>query len=278
MAVVVDVADRHAMPVASFHPGDARSVGDVGKRAVAPVAEQPIARVRPRGIGREGASLDGINIKQAIAVVVEEGNASRRRLGIWRRGVRPLSNVKVSPASCATSANCGTRAGELSDELLPALPRRAFSSGSISESKSASVTSVAEARGFREAVGAVTSASAAEAVRRGGPRAKRPPAPRFKTAAQRLGQARQFDETGPAAVVHPSRAGSDPWLRRAPLCGDDSSRARSACPAFQARRASRSIAQESWTIVMSCSSACARRRCCRRATRARPGGRGARPR
>ena len=81
MAVVVDVADGHAVPVASLHPADAGSVARIVKRAVALVPKQSIARVGPVGPGREDASLDDVDIEPAIAVVVEQTNPAGHRLG-----------------------------------------------------------------------------------------------------------------------------------------------------------------------------------------------------
>ena len=51
MAVVVVIADRHALAVALGHPPDSRGVGHVLERAVAAVAEQAVAPGGLSGIG-----------------------------------------------------------------------------------------------------------------------------------------------------------------------------------------------------------------------------------
>ena len=80
-AVVVEVADGHAMAVTSLHPGDAGPFGGVFKCAVAAVAEQPVAGRRSAGIGRESTALDDVDVEPAVAVVVQQADAAGRGLG-----------------------------------------------------------------------------------------------------------------------------------------------------------------------------------------------------
>ena len=81
VAVVVVVADRHAVAVALGHAADPRGVRHVFERAVAAVAEQAVAPGWLSRIGGESAPLHEIDIEPAVAVVVDQADAASGELG-----------------------------------------------------------------------------------------------------------------------------------------------------------------------------------------------------
>ena len=84
MTVVVEVADGDAVTVSPRQFRDARRRSHVLERPVAPVAEQPVALLAvgaKRDRRREGAALDDVDVEPAVAVVIEQPDASRGRLG-----------------------------------------------------------------------------------------------------------------------------------------------------------------------------------------------------
>ncbi len=87
-AVVVVVADGDSVAVAPAHRGDARPGGHVLERAVAPVAEQPVAVFRGLVWRRERPPLHDVDVEPAVAVEIEQPDAAahgfRRR---WVLGV-----------------------------------------------------------------------------------------------------------------------------------------------------------------------------------------------
>ena len=85
MAVAVDIADGDAVAVPAGESADARAIGDVLEGAVASIVEQAIPRAcrRRSGVGgwSEGTSLDAVDIKPAVAVIVQEGESAAGGLG-----------------------------------------------------------------------------------------------------------------------------------------------------------------------------------------------------
>ncbi len=82
MAVVVDVAYRHAMTVAPRECGEARRRGRVLECAIAPITKQPVSFGLGGGeVGRKGTGLCQVNVEPAVAVVVEEPDPAGRGLG-----------------------------------------------------------------------------------------------------------------------------------------------------------------------------------------------------
>ena len=81
VAVVVEVADRHAVAIPAGQGGQARGAGDVAEMAVPEVAEQPVLVGEPRRRWREDAPLDRVDVEPAVAVEVEQGDAAAHRLG-----------------------------------------------------------------------------------------------------------------------------------------------------------------------------------------------------
>ena len=74
------------------------ALGDVLERAVAPVAEEPVARVESCGAGRETSALDAVDVEPAVAVVVEQADAAAGHLGelVDRRGAVVLDEAGES--------------------------------------------------------------------------------------------------------------------------------------------------------------------------------------
>src|SRR5262249_59511125 len=67
--------------IARASGGEARLDGDVDEGAVAAIAEQAVGAGRAGRLGREGPALHRVDVEPAVAVVVEQAEASRHRLG-----------------------------------------------------------------------------------------------------------------------------------------------------------------------------------------------------
>src|SRR5262249_40340698 len=71
--------------VASGQTSEPGRLGGVLERAVALVPEQAVSAERLR-VGREGPTLDRVNVEPAVAVVVEQAHAPAHRLGGLAQG------------------------------------------------------------------------------------------------------------------------------------------------------------------------------------------------
>ena len=80
-AVVIIVADRHSVAVATRHRGDLRGLADILEAAVAAVAEEAIAGRSPAASRQERSALDAVHVEPAVAVVIEQPDPTRHRLG-----------------------------------------------------------------------------------------------------------------------------------------------------------------------------------------------------
>ena len=81
VAVVVDVADGDAVAISAGEGGDPGGFGGVLEGAVAAIVEEAVAVGGPARAGRERASLGGVDVEPAVAVVVEQAQARAHRLG-----------------------------------------------------------------------------------------------------------------------------------------------------------------------------------------------------
>ena len=151
--------------------------GHVVERAVAPVAEEAIAGTRP---GRDRAERRRPERHRRRASRRRRSRAGPRRPRWFRESagaaLRPLSNVKPSPALAASSTKAGCQ------QLRGGGPRRAAgcnadcSSGSISEKASASVTLAMRRSASRVGFNRASACAAARSV--GACRARRVHQPR----------------------------------------------------------------------------------------------------
>ena len=109
-AVVVVVADGDAVAVAAQPGGQSRPCRVTSsKRAVAAVAEQPVAASEAGRIGAgNGPPWTSVDVEPAVAVVVEQADAAAHRLGkLTEPATRPLSKTKAEAGSLGVVAEFG---------------------------------------------------------------------------------------------------------------------------------------------------------------------------
>ena len=83
MAVVVVVADRHAVAVSLGHLRQARGSGHILERPIAAISEQAVAKaptgpIRP---GWEGTTLEHIDVEPAVAVEIDQADPAAHVFG-----------------------------------------------------------------------------------------------------------------------------------------------------------------------------------------------------
>ena len=132
MAVVVDVADGHAVAVAPRERREPRRRRRILECPIAPIAKEAV----PFGpgaveVGREGPGLRQVDVEPAVTVVVEQPDAAGRGLGHVADGDTPLSKVKRSPAASGVVHELGSPDGRGGPPSRAGLARGMASSSAI---------------------------------------------------------------------------------------------------------------------------------------------------
>ena len=218
MTVVVDVADGHAVAIASGHPGDPARTGRVLEGAVAAVAEQPVPRARAGRVGGEGPPLDGEDVEPAVAVEVDQANAAGGRLReLELRRPAVLESEPQARRRGIVDERDG-RAGRVGGAGRPGgtgRPRRA--------GRQQRRQPIGERPRRRGRLGGEPRDSIQPldglAVVGPGPAEERPPAFGLGPAAERLGQLGQLGEPVGRGPGRRGAADSDPCSRRGRPCG-----------------------------------------------------------
>ena len=109
VVVVVTDGDAHAVSLTPGDPGNAGFLGSVDECAVAVIPKEPVTGGRGRGTstagrGVERSALNAVDVEPAVAVEVDQGHASRLRLGDQVQGGLAVIELKNEPGRGGVSS------------------------------------------------------------------------------------------------------------------------------------------------------------------------------